>query len=85
MEQEQEYQYPGARLFTVRLWQEALGGGRVEWRGRAQDIATGASAYFRDLPGLIPVLARLLEAPDPAEPQPVDLDPRPGTTDAAGR
>ena len=73
---EQETQYPGTRLFTVRLWQEALGGGQVEWRGRAQDIGTGAAAYFRDLPGLIPVLARLLEAPaTPAEPERRDLDP----------
>jgi hypothetical protein len=83
---EQEYQHAGARLFTLRLWQEVLGGGQVEWRGRAQDIGTGASAYFRDLPGLITVLSRLLEAPaTPAEPQPADLDPYAGPLDTAGR
>jgi hypothetical protein len=59
---EQEAQHPGSRLFTVRLWQEELGGGQAEWRGRAQDIETGAAAYFRDWPGLIAVLSRLVEA-----------------------
>ncbi len=59
---EQEPQYPGSHLFTIRLWQEELGGGQTEWRGRAQDIVTGAEAYFRDWPGLIAVLSRLLEA-----------------------
>ncbi len=61
---EQEPQHPGSRLFTVRLWQEELGGGRSEWRGRAQDITTGAAAYFRGWPGLIAVLSRLVEAAD---------------------
>ncbi len=58
---EQEAQYRGSHLFTVRVWQEELGGGQLEWRGRAQDIATGAAAYFRDWPGLIAVLSRLVE------------------------
>ncbi len=60
---EQEPQHPKSRLFTVRLWQEELGGGQTEWRGRAQDIMTGAEAYFRDWPGLIAVMTRLLETP----------------------
>jgi hypothetical protein len=59
---EQETQHPGSHLFTVRVWQEELGGGQAEWRGRAQDIATGEAAYFRDWSGLIAVLSRLLEA-----------------------
>ncbi len=58
---EQEAQHRGSHLFTVRVWQEELGGGQVEWRGRAQDIATGAAAYFRDWPGLIAVLSCLVE------------------------
>jgi hypothetical protein len=61
---EEEQQNTGSHLFTVRVWQEELGGGQAEWRGRAQDIATGASAYFRDWPGLVAVLTRLLEAAD---------------------
>jgi hypothetical protein len=59
---EQEPQHPGSHLFTVRLWQEELGGGQAEWRGRAHDIETGEAAYFRDWTGLIAVLSRLLEA-----------------------
>ena len=83
---EQEYQHPSARLFTVRLWQEALGAGQVEWRGRVQDIGTGAAAYFRDLPGLVTVVSRLLETPlPPGEAQPADLDPFARRPDEAGR
>ncbi len=59
---EQEPQHSRSHLFTVRVWQEELGGGKAEWRGRAQDIATGAAAYFRDWPGLIALLSRLVEA-----------------------
>ncbi len=60
---EQEPKHPGSHLFTLRVWQEELGGGQAEWRGRAQDIATGAAAYFQGWPGLIAVLSRLLEEP----------------------
>ncbi len=60
---EQEPQHQRTRLFTLRLWQEELGDGEAEWRGRAQDINSGASAYFRDWPGLVAVLTRLLETP----------------------
>lgn len=77
---EQEIQHPGARLFTVRLWQEELGGGQAEWRGRAQDIATGAAAYFRDWPGLIAVLSRLLEATNNSAKDP--LEQSPGSSDS---
>ena len=63
---EQETQHPSSRLFTLRLWQEELGEGQAEWRGRAQDIATGSGAYFRDWPGLIAVLTRRLETTDTA-------------------
>ncbi len=72
---EQEPQHPGSRLFTVRIWQEELGGGRSEWRGRAQDIGTGTGAYFRDWPGLIAVLSRLLEAADALPDDPGKLPP----------
>ena len=82
---EQEYQHPGSRLFTVRLWQEELGGGQIEWRGRGQDITSGAAAYFRDWPGLISVLSRLVEtteapAGDAAEQGAAGTDPLRMTT-----
>jgi hypothetical protein len=61
---------PSSRLFTIRLWQEELGEGQCEWRGRAQDISTGNAAYFRDWQGLVSVLTRLVEAPGaPVDPQ----------------
>ncbi len=69
---EQEPQHPGSHLFTLRVWQEELGGGQAEWRGRAQDINSGAAAYFRDWPGLIAVLSRLLEAADTPADTPAD-------------
>jgi hypothetical protein len=77
---EQEQQHPGAHLFTVRVWQEELGGGQVEWRGRAQDIGTGAAAYFRDWPGLIRVLTRLVESTE--TPAVGADDPEPAVPDA---
>jgi hypothetical protein len=61
---EQEEQQPRSRLFTIRLWQEELGAGHAEWRGRVQDISTGTAAYFRDWPGLIAVLSRMVETAD---------------------
>jgi hypothetical protein len=71
----QETHYPGSRLFTLRLWQEELGNGQAEWRGRAQDIGTGSSAYFRDWPGLVAVLSRLLETTDTPTADPLELSP----------
>jgi hypothetical protein len=72
---ENEFPHPGSHLFTVRLWQEELGGGEVEWRGRAQNIATGAAAYFRDWPGLIDVLSHLVETTDAAPADPSNPSP----------
>ena len=60
---EQDQGYPRSHLFTLRLWEEELGGGQSELRGRVQAIASGEAAYFRDWPGLVAVLQRLLEAP----------------------
>jgi hypothetical protein len=52
--------------FLIRLWTEDLGGGELEWRGKAQNIATGNSSYFRDWPGLVAAIQKLLE-PDRVE------------------
>ncbi len=49
------------RQFLIRLWPEDLGNGEVEWRGKAQDLATGDSSYFRDWPGLVAAVQRMLE------------------------
>ncbi len=60
---EQQQQHPRPYLFTLRLWQEELGEGQVEWRGRVQSVASGDTAFFRDWPGLVATLQRLLTAP----------------------
>ncbi len=57
---ELEQQHPRPHLFTLRLWQEQLGQGEVEWRGRIQNVASGDSAFFRDWPGLLSTLQRLV-------------------------
>ena len=60
---DQDQGHSRSHLFTLRLWEEELGGGQSELRGRVQAIASGEAAYFRDWPGLVAVLQRLLEAP----------------------
>ena len=63
MNTEQERQHPHAHLFTLRVWEEALGEGQAEWRGRVQEIVTGETAFFRDWPGLVTTLQRLTGKP----------------------
>lgn len=67
MDIEHERQHPHAHLFTLRVWEEALGEGKAEWRGRVQEITSGETAFFRDWPGLIATLARLLARAADAE------------------
>lgn len=50
-------------LFTVRLWQEELGIGQTEVRGKVQHVSSGEARYFRDWPTLIAFLQALLSAP----------------------
>ncbi|MCA1554615.1 MAG: hypothetical protein LC737_09575, partial [Chloroflexi bacterium] len=45
-----------SHLFLVRIWDEELGDGRKEWRGKVQHAASGNVQYFRDwqlLPELV--------------------------------
>lgn len=56
----QQEQHPHSHLFTLRVWEEALGEGKVEWRGRVQEVASGETLFFRDWPGLIATLGRLI-------------------------
>ena len=37
-----------SELFTVRLWRQDQGEGRVEWRGKVQHVLSGEMRYFRD-------------------------------------
>ena len=49
-----------SHLFVLRLWQENLGVGQVEWRGKVQQMAHGEAYYFRDWSGLITCLQQIL-------------------------
>ncbi len=74
------------RQFLIRLWPEELGNGEVEWRGKAQDIATGDSSYFRDWPGLVAAIRKALEMPQkepalPREPKEQDGESEPSDSD----
>jgi hypothetical protein len=62
MNTEQERQHPTLHLFTLRLWEEALGEGKAEWRGRIQELSSGETVFFRDWPGLVATLTRLVTA-----------------------
>jgi hypothetical protein len=42
-----------SHLFTVRIWREELGGGRIEWRGKVQYVLSGEARYFREWGDLI--------------------------------
>jgi hypothetical protein len=42
------------------VWQETLGEGKVEWRGRVHEVTSAEALYFRDWPGLIAILERLI-------------------------
>jgi hypothetical protein len=50
-----------SHLFTVRVWQEDLGQGRLEWRGKVQHVMSGEGFYFREWQDLIVRLKSLLE------------------------
>jgi hypothetical protein len=44
----------------MRLWPEALGGGRSEWRGQVRHVTSGETHYFRDWEVLVTFLQALL-------------------------
>lgn len=60
MDMEHERQHPHSHLFTLRLWEETLDEGKAEWRGRVQALSSGETAFFRDWPGLVATLTRLI-------------------------
>jgi hypothetical protein len=60
---ERERSQRSSDLFTIRLWQEDLGDGQMEWRGKVQHVTSGEARYFRDWPTLIAFLLTLLSAP----------------------
>lgn len=40
-------------LFTVRVWPEEVGEGRVEWRGKVHYVSSGETLTFRDWDSLV--------------------------------
>ena len=61
---EEKERYPRSHLFTVRLWSEALGDGRAEWRGQVRYVASGETRYFRDWSALAAVFLGMLSGVD---------------------
>lgn len=48
-----------SQLFTIRLWSEELGNGRIELRGQVQHVLSSETYYFRDWVTLIATLDRM--------------------------
>ena len=67
---------PRSHLFTVRVWQEEIGAGQTEWRGKVQLLTTGEVRYFREWAALVPLLLTLLsESQSDVEQLPTHLPP----------
>jgi hypothetical protein len=49
-----------SELFTVRIWREDLGEGRVEWRGYVEHVTSGLRRYFRDWAALSTLIQEML-------------------------
>lgn len=54
-----------AELFTVRVWAEPVGEGRVEFRYQAQHVLTGERQSFRDRDRLMRFLQAQHTLPSP--------------------
>ncbi len=64
MSKKDEHPYR-SHLFTVRMWQEELGAGQTEWRGKVQHVLSGQTRYFRDWPALLTHVQAMLEDAKP--------------------
>ncbi len=49
-----------SHLFTIRVWEEEIGTGQSEWRGRVQLLTSGEIRYFREWVALVPLLRTML-------------------------
>ncbi|GHO87373.1 hypothetical protein [Dictyobacter formicarum] len=58
MEPSQQFR---SHLFTLRVWQEEVGGGQVEWRGKVQLVTGNDVRYFRQWQALAPLLQSMLQ------------------------
>lgn len=57
---DRHYQHRHSHLFTVRMWQEELGEGQSEWRGKVQHVQSGEVFYFRQWTALVATLEKML-------------------------
>ena len=60
MNREKSYHGPRSYLFTLRVWREDVGSGRIEWRGKVQQVNSGEAHYFREWDALISHLLQML-------------------------
>ena len=58
---------PRSHLFTVQVWEEAIGAEQTEVRGKVQLFTTGEARYFREWVALVPLLLRMLSEVDVEE------------------
>jgi len=58
---------PRSHLFTVQVWEEAVGAEQTEVRGKVQLFTTGEARYFREWAALVPLLLALLSEVDVEE------------------
>jgi len=57
-------QKPRSYLFTIRVWQEEIHTGQIEWRGKVQLLTSGEVCYFRNWETLVPLLLKQLVESD---------------------
>ena len=50
---EMKQQQYDSQLFMVRIWEEELGNGQTELRGKVQHVTSGEARYFRDWTTLV--------------------------------
>ena len=53
-----------SQLFTIRLWEEALGDDHQEYRGKVQHVVSGEARHFRNWTTLEAFLLEKLKTPD---------------------
>lgn len=65
MSMDKPFHNPRSHLFTIRIWEEEVGAGQTEWRGKVQLFTSGDVRYFRDWAALVPLLLMMLSESEP--------------------
>ena len=61
------YRSRQSHLFTLRMWREALGDGRVEVRGQVKHVPSSETIFFRQWSDLQSFVMRKLEERETAD------------------